>query len=157
MIEFGDLRLPARFWSKIAIDPETECWNWLGALNSRGYGCIGVGGARTGKRYLTHRYMLMAFREVPANMQVDHLCLNKRCANPRHLEVVTCRVNVQRASAVLYCANGHLMSGDNIRLSRRGRRLCVECCRESNRRYRIRRKERVAAEEIAARLEQQAA
>jgi hypothetical protein len=150
VIEFGDPRLPERFWAKLGIDSETECWNWTGCLNSRGYGCIGVGSARTGKRYLTHRFVLMAVTDVPPDRQVDHLCLNKRCCNPAHLEVVTQTVNQQRASRRLHCVNGHLMSGDNIRFSKRGRRQCVTCCRESNRDYRARVKARPADLAVAA-------
>jgi hypothetical protein len=141
MITFGDLRLPGRFWAKVQI-LDSECWQWTGALNSKGYGSVGAGGRNN--QVSTHRYVLLATTEIPDGMQVDHLCRNKACCNPSHLEIVTQAVNMQRAMRRVHCANGHLMSGDNIRMTTRGRRVCVTCARRWNRESAARTK-RVAA------------
>jgi hypothetical protein len=142
MTEFGDPRLPARFWAKVQV-AESGCWEWTGACNSKGYGCTRIGG-RTGKTVSTHRLVL---DDIPDGMHVDHLCQVKVCCNPAHLEIVTARVNAQRASAKVICIRGHRIAGDNLRISKRGRRQCIQCCRDDNKAYRARRREPV---ELAA-------
>jgi hypothetical protein len=89
----GDPRLPANFWSKVVEDDE-GCWNWIGALNSRGYGQFAVN--KVSKS--THRVAYMALvGEIPEGLQIDHLCRNKQCCNPAHLEAVTGMVNIRRS------------------------------------------------------------
>lgn len=78
-------------------NPQTECWEWIGALAWNGYGIVGLPGQH--RNCLAHR--LVYEREhgpVPDGQELDHLCRNRRCVNPGHLEVVTRRTNARRGA-----------------------------------------------------------
>lgn len=71
---------------------------------------------------------------IPAGLQIDHLCLNKACINPAHLEAVTSVENTRRWSrAIVECANGHPFDADNTYIDSRGRRACLTCRRARSR------------------------
>jgi len=80
-----------RFWKKVKITA-LGCWTWTGAKQSGGYGNFWDGT----RNVLPHRFVL---GDVPEDMEVDHLCSNRLCVRPSHLEVVTRDVNVQRQEA----------------------------------------------------------
>lgn len=82
-----------RLWSRIA--KSDGCWEWTGHLNDQGYGYI----RWEGREQPAHRVVLsLSTRStIPNNLQVDHLCRNRRCCNPSHLEVVTPAENTHRA------------------------------------------------------------
>lgn len=142
--------LPARMQGKVSLELcplaglGNFCWTWTGALNSRGYGCVGI----DGKSQLIHRvaYQLLV-GPIPAGLQIDHLCQNKRCCNPAHLEPVTGKVNCERTAAArkTMCIHGHPLSGGNLIIKRRpgGRaiRNCRTCQYEAQRRSYARRAE----------------
>lgn len=142
------------FWSKVDKSSEGQgCWEWLGTLNPGGYGVLyGVEGFPHGR--LTHRHAYEALvGAIPEGLHIDHLCRNRRCANPAHMEPVTNSENVKRGfgpsvgganlraarakqAAKTHCLRGHEYVGGNVRLAnRRGRpyRLCVECTRAYDR------------------------
>lgn len=126
------MSLPDTFRSKTA---PSDCIVWTGALNSRGYGCYAVDGVS----HLAHRLAYIdAHGPIPDGLQIDHLCCNKRCVNPEHLEPVTNRENVRRARALrvgTFCANGHLIeAADDIYRNPRGRQECRACRREHSQR-----------------------
>lgn len=78
------------------VEDENACWNWIGALNSKGYGCISTGGKN--KNGLVHRVSYeLHVGPIPDGLTIDHLCRNKVCVNPAHLEPVTIRTNIRRA------------------------------------------------------------
>lgn len=87
-----------RFHSK--VEKTDECWNWLGTVNPDGYGQFGM---RYEGRYSNrgaHRYSYELFNgPTIKGMHVDHLCFNKKCVNPDHLELVTVSVNNYRRCA----------------------------------------------------------
>lgn len=90
---FGDPRLPANFWSKVRVN-ELGCWEWTAAKNSRGYGCFAI----NAKSQLAHRVSYIALvGPIAEGLQIDHLCRNKTCVRPTHLEPVSATVNVRRA------------------------------------------------------------
>lgn len=146
-------QLPANMRSKIALEPAPvdtvvgPCWTWQNCTNSSGYGCVAV----AGKAQLVHR---VAYRqlvgEIPAGLQIDHLCTNKLCCNPGHLEPVTARVNMSRTAKATKtrCIHGHELSGQNLIIKRRPGgstlRNCRACQREAQRRCYQASKARVA-------------
>lgn len=72
------------------------CWNWTGRLNKKGYGEIQMHGIK----HLAHRAIYLAHGiAIPEGLHLDHLCRNKSCVNPAHLEPVTNAENTRRQHA----------------------------------------------------------
>lgn len=129
--------LPGRMSRKVTeVD---GCWLWTGARNSKGYPCVTDG---TGRSMLAHRRSYMALvGEIPDGLTIDHLCRNKTCVNPAHLEAVTSTENTRRAFAVqTHCKRGHELSGDNLHVRKKSDgysyRECLICRRATNARAR---------------------
>lgn len=127
--------LPERMRAK--IQPELcpiagltdDCWTWTGAIQSKGYGSF----HHDGRRQSTHRlaYALLV-GPIPPGLQIDHLCDNKRCCNPAHLEPVTGKTNCERTAAALktMCKHGHRLEGDNLIIKRRASGRTSRNCRK---------------------------
>lgn len=126
-MNFGDPRLPARFWDKCIPEPNSGCWLWFGALESGGYGCIGIGSRKlkTNKIERAHRLAYMALvGDIPKGLELDHLCRVRCCCNPSHLEPVTRQINVIRGlvptvsseynRVKTHCPKGHPYDGNNL-------------------------------------------
>ena len=123
-----------RLWAKVTKDPSPSgCWTWTGCL-VRGYGQIQGEGP---ERIYTHRlaYQLLV-GEIPEDLVLDHICRNRACCNPDHLEAVDLRTNILRGiapSAVnarrTFCTNGHPLNGDNLLIEPDGHRKCRSCRR----------------------------
>lgn len=134
-----------RFWSKVNRGSPEGCWVWTGAVTSDGYGQLSVGG----KMVSAHRFAYELCREpIPDGLQLDHLCRNRGCVNPEHLEPVDCRTNLLRGvgpSAVnatkTHCVHGHPLNGENLYVGPGGSRLCRECRRLASARWKQRRRE----------------
>lgn len=76
----------------------SACWMWQRALRN-GYGYLSVGGRdeNGGRRIYAHRRLYeMANGLIPSGLQLDHLCRNRACVRPDHLEPVTCTENIRR-------------------------------------------------------------
>ena len=108
------------------------CWVWHAAVGDDGYGVFRM----KGKLYKAHRASYVLFKgPVPAGLHIDHLCRNRQCVNPEHLEAVTQTVNNQRAAA----AKTHCPSGHDYKIYGRiwGKvskaRYCIQCNREKTR------------------------
>jgi hypothetical protein len=138
-----------RFWSKVTGDAFTSCWTWTGAQNSNGYGNF----TPASRVYvMAHRFAYEALiTEIPSGLQIDHLCLNRLCVNPWHMEPVTPRVNVLRSNnraglnaRRTECINGHPFDAANTGHARRGGRVCRACSREAQRRYATKRRAEMA-------------
>lgn len=117
-------------WEK--VERQGDCWVWTGSAANRGYGSIHHEG-RNG--YLPHRlsYELLV-GPIPDGLVLDHLCMNRRCVNPKHLEPVTNRVNILRGTSAAglnsvktHCVNGHLFDKVNTRIRKNGARICIAC------------------------------
>jgi HNH endonuclease len=94
--------LPKNVWSRIEFT--AHCWTWRGAANGKGYGSVG----HEGRTWSTHKLVYeLLVGPVSEGLQIDHLCLNKRCCNPDHLEPVTPKQNANRYHIAKYgCASG---------------------------------------------------
>jgi hypothetical protein len=116
------------------------CWTFVGALTQGGYGQIWWKGANR----LAHRVSYeLHFGPAAAGLQLDHLCRNRACINPVHLEPVTSHENARRAGmpiaarqlAKTHCAHGHPFDEINTYVHpATGHRHCRECSRASKRR-----------------------
>jgi HNH endonuclease len=74
-------------------EPMSGCWLFTGKRHREGYGRLNRGG----KQHLAHRVFYEAFvGPIPDGYELDHLCKNKSCVNPRHLEAVPHQENMQR-------------------------------------------------------------
>ena len=132
------------------LDTE-ECWLWYGAKNAKGYGCFRKSKDRS--MYYAHRIAYEYFvGEIPEGWVIDHLCENKSCVNPYHLEAVTVQVNSSRNgfgwgskhTAPLprakrrskdKCHRGHSLKGKNLYITPNGRRQCLACRRAAHKKW----------------------
>lgn len=88
-----------RFMRHVHLPPTDDCWIWLGYVDSDGYGQFHVGTPNKGMEY-AHRYAYATFvGRLRRGLTIDHLCFNRRCVRPDHLEQVTNRTNIRRAHA----------------------------------------------------------
>ena len=70
------------------------CWEWLRYCNGRGYSTV----RWAGKKHRAHRLSYQVWRgKIPDHLEIDHLCRNRRCINPNHLELVTNIENLNHA------------------------------------------------------------
>lgn len=129
----------SRLLANVNISP-AGCWEWQRFRNPDGYGVISI------KRRMktAHMVALAIHRDSlwPKEFQVDHLCQNRACCNPDHLEVVTPGVNARRSSspaltsqrirARTHCPQGHEYDAANTRLRAKGYRSCRACDRAND-------------------------
>lgn len=127
-----------RFWQK--VNRTESCWIWAGAVLENGYGYAWDGT----RARLAHRFSYeLTTGAIPEGLVIDHLCRVRACVNPAHLEPVTQsenirrgdgpRVQKERRQGQTHCLRGHPLSGDNLRVDKRGRRSCRECFRVGDR------------------------
>lgn len=127
---------PEQFWTR--VDASGDCWEWTGRRRS-GYGVAELVGTTSAHRVA---YVLLV-GPIPEGLQLDHLCRNRACVNPDHLEPVTNLVNSRRALWRHHCRKGHPLTPENTywRPTPRkglGPRQCAICHIESARRSQAR-------------------
>lgn len=102
-----------RFWAKVN-KTDSGCWKWTSEISHKGYG-----------RVWWNRRLLFAHRvayeiengPIPDGLCVDHLCRNRACVRPDHMELVTPKENVRRGLKVAlktHCVHGHRFEGRNV-------------------------------------------
>lgn len=130
----GSVKKPPmeRFLKRLQRAGEDECWSFRGKHSTEGYGTFWDGTRQT----YSHRFAYEAFvGPIPQGLVIDHLCRNRACCNPKHLEPVTHAENCRRGARgrmVTHCKDGHPLSGDNL-VWVNGRRRCLTCKRAQQR------------------------
>lgn len=137
-----------RFFTKVAEGPG-DCWNWI-AGKAKGYGVFSL--SQPHRNIAAHRWAWQYLRgDIPEGLDLDHLCRNRACVNPWHLEPVTRRVNIlrgigppARAAVKTHCPAGHEYTRENTYMwtSKYGhpQRRCRICNLSASRKYHRQRK-----------------
>lgn len=144
MNQLLDTRALLRFWAFMDRPSPTACWTWGGAA-TLGYGRFWLNGRLT----LAHRVSYELHRgDIPPGLVIDHICRNRGCVNPAHLQPLTSGQNVLLGAGITatnarktQCLKGHGLSGENLYVTPRGHRHCIECQRERVRLWRQRKAE----------------
>ena len=132
--------LPERLRSKITVNSSTNCWEWQGARTSDGYGWVWI----NGKSCRVHREVYRRLiGEFDAGLLVLHLCDNRKCCNPAHLQLGTHQDNMEdmrnkgRSSKPKGEAHGNTVLSEVILTEIRLRRGAGETCRALAKVYKV--------------------
>ena len=128
--------MPHSFWSK--VEKTKTCWLWRGYIGKNRYGSFHTVVRGKTMKVLAHRYAFMQYNILPMwkqkGLELDHVCRNRECVNPAHLELVTRRENLSRSPISItmvnarktHCAHGHKYSAWNTIIDN-GYRRCRTC------------------------------
>ena len=132
MSELDRLReIHALIAAKISVS-ESGCWEWTANRNQGGYGVAWL----NGRHEKAHRAVYTLLRSgIAPGMQLDHLCRNRGCVNPGHLDPVSARENTRRSpiapgainGAKTHCKRGHEFTPENTYKNGPSGRQCRTC------------------------------
>lgn len=140
------LSFPKIFWIK--VKKTQTCWNWIGYIGKTGYGQF----KKNNKMQKAHRVSYELYKgKIRRELEIDHLCRNKKCVNPKHLEAVTHRENMLRGNSFvainakkIRCKYGHKFDKKNtgffIDKNKCQGRYCKKCRNLYQKYYRIKQK-----------------
>lgn len=129
-----------RFLSKITISKNsfkgTSCWDWIASITPNGYGKFWFGN----KHSSSHRFSYLFWNgKLDDSLTIDHLCRNTKCCNPKHLDQVTQKENIQRGNTGkvprskrklnTHCIRDHEFTEENTYVKSTGARGCRMCGR----------------------------
>jgi hypothetical protein len=144
---------PDDFWKLVDSSESGGCWPWTGRVDRHGYGQVSHREDGMRRQVAAHRVAYsLAVAPFDRELVVDHLCRNRCCCNPAHLEPVTDGENTRRGVVAFVnsrpvvdgapvCANGHLVIGSNARRHSKypHLRVCVQCSIDRRARFNRRR------------------
>ena len=127
-----------RFWDKVKVQ-SNGCWNFRSMIRN-GYGRFKI----CNKTVSAHRFAYEVNKgKIPKELTLDHLCRNRACVNPDHLEILSLNENQSRGNSLpilnskkTHCPKGHELKGDNLikcKLKKLGWRECRICWNEKRR------------------------
>ena len=126
-----------RFWNKVVKEGPKDCWLWIGTITANGYGQVKHNGRDIGAHRAAYQILV---GPIPDGLTIDHLCRNRRCVNPTHLEPVTTKENLRRGlsptainARKTHCIHGHEFTKDNTYHRKGIGRRCRTCARALNR------------------------
>ena len=114
------------------VQKSENCWEWTGTRNPNGYGTLSF----RGRSYQAHRALFTSVKgKIPEGLVLDHLCRNRGCVNPEHLEIVTHKENTLRGVGLPSinakkneCLRGHPLTKENVRTFKTlVSRQCLTC------------------------------
>lgn len=136
------------FWAHV-VPGNGDCWGW-DSTHLDGYGQYRITENRRRRTVAAHRYSYeQLIGPIPAGLELDHLCRNRGCVNPYHLDPVTHAVNAARSPLMgkanglkTHCKRGHEFTPENTRVARQMNgysgtgRWCRACDRVRAQKYR---------------------
>ncbi len=127
-----------RFVQKFRV-LENGCWEWLAGRHNNGYAVMGSGRQHVGDKHhriYAHRFSYEYFTGHTIQHTIDHLCRNRACVNPDHLQDVPLKQNILRGVSPpaqnahkTTCPAGHPYNEENTHRDRWGYRHCRVCDR----------------------------